>query len=115
MHATDTKSRFIELRAQGWSLARNAAPLNVAKRTLVDWNQPAQTESSTLKAVELEALQEKLHRFCTIFAPEKVFWKLPSLPYKDLPMCCVGLVQFVPGHLLDREKSKFGKEKVKEW
>jgi len=60
MHSTDTKSRFIELRAQGWSLARIAAHLDVAKRTLVDWNQHAQTEIRALKAVELEALQEKL-------------------------------------------------------
>jgi len=60
MHPTDTKSRFIELRAKGWSLARIAAHLDVAKRTLVDWNQHSQTEIRTLKAVELEALQEKL-------------------------------------------------------
>jgi len=60
MHSTDTKSRFIELRAKGWSLARIADHLGVAKRTLVDWNQHAQTEIRALKAVELEALQEKL-------------------------------------------------------
>ena len=60
MHSTDTKSRFIELRAQGWSLARLAAHLDVPKRTLVDWNQHAQAEIRPLKAVELEALQEKL-------------------------------------------------------
>jgi len=60
MHPTDTKNRFIELRAKGWSLARIAAHLDVAKRTLVDWNQHSQTEIRTLKAVELEALQEKL-------------------------------------------------------
>jgi hypothetical protein len=60
MHSTDSKSRFIELRAQGWSLARIAAHLDVAKRTLVDWNQHAQDEIRALKAVELEALQEKL-------------------------------------------------------
>jgi hypothetical protein len=60
MHSTDTKSRFIELRAQGWSLARIAGHLAVSKRTLVDWNQHAQAEIRALKAVELEALQEKL-------------------------------------------------------
>jgi len=60
MHSTDTKSRFIELRAKGWSLARIAGDLGVAKRTLVDWNQHAQSEIRALKAVELEALQEKL-------------------------------------------------------
>lgn len=60
MHSTDTKSRFIELRSKGWSLARIAAHLEVAQRTLVDWNQHSQTEIRAFKAVELEALQEKL-------------------------------------------------------
>jgi transposase len=60
MHAIDTKSRFIELRAQGWSLARIATHLEVSKRTLVDWNQHSQAEIRLLKAVELEALHEKL-------------------------------------------------------
>jgi len=60
MHSTDTKNRFLELRAKGWSLARIADHLDVSKRTLVDWNQHAQPEIRVLKAVELEALQEKL-------------------------------------------------------
>jgi orotate phosphoribosyltransferase-like protein len=60
MHSTDTKNRFLELRAQGWSLARIADHLNVSKRTLVDWNQHSQTELRILRSVELEALHEKL-------------------------------------------------------
>jgi hypothetical protein len=60
MHSTDTKSQFIELRAKGWSLARIAAHLNVCQRTLVDWNCQSQTEIRALRAVELEALQEKI-------------------------------------------------------
>jgi len=44
----------------------------------------------------LLALRKKLHRFCTIFAPEKVFYGLPSLPHKVLSMHCAGLVQFGP-------------------
>ena len=60
MHSTDTKSRFIELRAQGWSLARIAAHLGVAKRTWADWDQHSQEEIRILKALELEALNEKL-------------------------------------------------------
>ncbi len=58
MHPADTRNRFIELRAQGWSLARIAAQLHLAKRTLVDWNREAQREIRDLKDVELEALQE---------------------------------------------------------
>ena len=60
MHNTETKSQFIELRAKGWSLARIAAHLNVCSRTLVDWNRHSQAEIRALRAVELEALQEKI-------------------------------------------------------
>lgn len=60
MHSTDTKSQFIELRAKGWSLARIAAQINVSPRTLVDWNRQSHAEIRTLRAVELEALQEKI-------------------------------------------------------
>ena len=51
---------MIELRAKGWSLARIATHLNVSVRTLVDWNRHSQTEIRSLRAVELEVLQEKI-------------------------------------------------------
>ncbi len=60
MHATDTKSKFFELRAKDWSLARIAKQLDVSVRTLVDWNLQSRDELRTLRAVEIEALQEKL-------------------------------------------------------
>jgi hypothetical protein len=60
MHSTDTKNQFIELRAKGWSLARIAARINVSVRTLVDWNRQSHVEIRVLRAVELEALQEKV-------------------------------------------------------
>ena len=60
MHSTDTKSQFIELRAKGWSLARIAARINVSPRTLVEWNRQSRAEIRVLRAVELEALQEKI-------------------------------------------------------
>ena len=60
MHSTDTKNRFLELRAKGWSLARIAATIEVSQRTLVDWNRPHSTELRALRALELEALEEKL-------------------------------------------------------
>jgi len=60
MHSTDTKSQFIELRAKDWSLARIAARINVSPRTLVEWNRQSQDEIRVLRAVELEALQEKI-------------------------------------------------------
>ena len=60
MHATDIRHRFIELRAQGWSLARIAAELKVAKCTLVDWNRAARQEIHDLKSVEVEAMLERI-------------------------------------------------------
>jgi transcriptional regulator len=58
MYGTDTKSQFLELRAKGWSLARIAERLKVAQRTLVD--RQDYEEIRTLRAFEIEALQEKL-------------------------------------------------------
>jgi len=60
MYDSDTKSQFLELRAKGWSLARIAAHLKVAQRTLVDWNRQEHEQIRTLRAIELEALQEKI-------------------------------------------------------
>ena len=60
MHTTDIRHRFIELRAQGWSLARIAAELQIAKCTLVEWNRAARQEIRDLKGVELEALHERI-------------------------------------------------------
>ena len=60
MHDTETRHRFIELRAQGWSLARIAGELHVARRTLVDWNRQSQQQIIELQNVEREALHERL-------------------------------------------------------
>jgi len=60
MHSVDTKSRFLELRAKGWSLARIASQIEVSQRTLVDWNRQHYAELRALRAVELEALEEKI-------------------------------------------------------
>ena len=60
MHDADTKHQFLELRAKGWSLARIAERLKVAQRTLVDWNRQEHQQIRTLRAIESEALQEKI-------------------------------------------------------
>jgi hypothetical protein len=60
MHATDTRLRFVELRAQGWSLVRIAAELQVAKCTLVEWNRAARQEIHDRKSVEIEAMRERI-------------------------------------------------------
>jgi hypothetical protein len=60
MHTEDTKKKFTELRAQGWSLARIAARLDVAKSTLVFWQRELQWDINTLRAIHREELQEKV-------------------------------------------------------
>ena len=60
MYDTDTKNQFLELRAKGWSLARIAETLKVAQRTLAVWNRQEHEQIRTLRAIELEALQEKV-------------------------------------------------------
>lgn len=55
----NTVKRFIELRTQGWSYARLVAELNVSKPTLIAWGRKHQFQIQNLKAIELEALNEK--------------------------------------------------------
>lgn len=55
----EQKSRFIHLRAKGYSYARIAKELKVSTSTLTNWNQELQQEVSQARAMELEALQEE--------------------------------------------------------
>jgi hypothetical protein len=50
---------LLELRAKGWSLSRIAERLNIAQRTLVDWNREEQEQIRALRPSECEALQER--------------------------------------------------------
>lgn len=59
MKDSSIKEAFIERRAQGWSFDRIAGELNVSKQTLIDWSREFEIEISNLRAIELEALQEK--------------------------------------------------------
>ncbi len=61
MEITETKERFIELRAQGYSFDRIAKELGKAKQTLIDWSKDLQEEIANRKALELEALYEKYY------------------------------------------------------
>jgi hypothetical protein len=55
----EQKSRFIHLRAKGYSYARIAKELKVSTSTLTNWNQELQEQVSQARAMELEALQEE--------------------------------------------------------
>jgi transposase len=55
----EQKSRFIHLRAKGYSYAKIAEELKVSTSTLSNWNQELLEEIAQAKVVELEALQEE--------------------------------------------------------
>jgi transcriptional regulator with XRE-family HTH domain len=59
MKDTQTKNRFIELRSQGISYEKIATELKVSKQTLINWSKELQLEILNLRAIQLEALQEK--------------------------------------------------------
>ncbi len=57
----EQQAEFIELRAKGLSLSKIAKRLGVAKQTVCNWNAELEEEVATLKAFELEALQERYY------------------------------------------------------
>jgi len=56
-----TKELFIDLRAEGASLDTIAGELQVSKHTLIEWNRQFKTQIDTVKALRIEALQEKYY------------------------------------------------------
>ncbi len=56
-----TKERFIELRAEGWSFEHIAKELQTSKQTLINWSKEFEITIANLKAIQLEALQEKYY------------------------------------------------------
>src|SRR5438105_10683987 len=60
MYTNETKDKFIELRAAGRSLCDIAKEIQVSKRTLVDWNQQFREEVRKVRAIEVEAIYDKI-------------------------------------------------------
>jgi len=61
MEILQTKERFIELRAKGWSFDKIAKETGKAKQTLIDWSKDLQDEIANSKALELEAIYESYY------------------------------------------------------
>jgi len=55
----ELKAQFIELRAKGLSYAKIAKRLKLSRNTLASWSQELEAEIASLKAMELESLQEQ--------------------------------------------------------
>ena len=60
MHPNQTKDQFIELRAKGWSYHRIAEHLDISKSTAHIWAAEFSIEIQKLRAIELEAIQERV-------------------------------------------------------
>ena len=58
METIETKRRFIELRAKGYSFDKIAKELGKAKQTLLDWSRDLDQETAQAKALELDSLYE---------------------------------------------------------
>ncbi len=61
MKPDETKEQFIELRAKGLSFDKIAKELGVSKQTLINWSKELSLEVSNIRAIQLEALQEKYY------------------------------------------------------
>lgn len=62
MKDTDTKQRFIELRAKGLSFDKISDKLNTSKQTLINWQSEFNAEIANLKAVLKESKQRSEKR-----------------------------------------------------
>ena len=58
METIETKRRFIELRAKGYSFDKIAKELGKAKQTLLDWSRELDQQIAQAKALELDSLYE---------------------------------------------------------
>lgn len=56
---SEIQTKFIELRAKGFSYDRISQELHTAKQTLINWGYQYETEISNLRQLELESLQEQ--------------------------------------------------------
>jgi hypothetical protein len=61
MEILETKNRFIELRAKGWSFDKIALELSKSKQTLLDWSKDLKEEIDKRKALELELIYESYY------------------------------------------------------
>lgn len=91
MELLETKERFIELRAKGWSFDKIAKETGKAKQTLIDWSKELQNEIANRKALELEALYEtyyllkeaKIKKYGAILS--KITNELESRSFSNVP------------------------------
>lgn len=60
MHPPEIRQKFVERRAQGWTMSRIASELGVARSTLIEWSRQLRFEIQNQAALELEDLRQRL-------------------------------------------------------
>src|SRR5687767_3675134 len=70
MYSTALHAKFIEQRAQNFSLRKIAGELGIDRNTAQDWGRKFKTEIENLRAYEMEAIQEQ---FLPSYADEMAF------------------------------------------
>jgi len=63
MEILETKQRFIELRAKGYSFDKIAIEMGKSKQVLIDWSKDLEEEIANCKAIELDILYEKYYLY----------------------------------------------------
>lgn len=58
-HAKETKDKFIEMRADGRTLAKTAEELNISYNTAVNWNKEFREDIGAAEAFKVEEMMEK--------------------------------------------------------
>jgi hypothetical protein len=70
MYSTELRGKFIELRAQGFSLRNIAGQLGIDRNTAFDWSRKYRTQIENRRTFEFEAIQEQ---FLPGYAEELAF------------------------------------------
>ena len=60
MHSPEVRQKFVERRAQGWSLVRISSELGVSRSTLIEWSRQLRFEIQNQLAIEMDDLLNRL-------------------------------------------------------
>lgn len=60
MHTPEIRQKFVERRAQGWTLIRIASELGVARSTLIEWSRQLRFEIQNQRTIELDELRSRV-------------------------------------------------------
>ena len=92
MKDLDTKEKFINLRAKGWSFDKIAAKINVSKPTLIKWGGELRKELNNVKYLHYQSLLEqnavsnRMRIEFLIKELKKINDAIEKKDYEDLPL-----------------------------